>query len=60
MKNQAVYRLAKQFGYELRRKSKHLIWQHCQTGAVVTTSATPSDSRALRNIQRDFAYGAMA
>lgn len=60
MKRNDVYRLAKQFGYELRRQSKHLIWQHTKTGALVTTSLTPSDQRAIRSIQRDFAYGAMA
>lgn len=60
MKRNDIHRLAMQFDYELRRQSKHLIWQHVQTGAVVTTSKSPSDWRALRNIQRDFAYGAMA
>jgi hypothetical protein len=60
MKTNPVHRLAKQFGYELRRQSKHLIWQHCQTGAIVTTSKSPSDYRAIRNIEKDFAYGAIA
>jgi len=58
MPRQHVKQLAKQFGYELRRQSKHLIWHHPITGAVVTTAKSPSDWRALRNIQRDFAYGA--
>jgi len=60
MKQRQIYQLAKEFGYELRRQSKHLIWQHCQTGAIVTTALTPSDYRALCNIKRDFAYGATA
>jgi len=58
MKRNTVHKLAKQFGYDLRRHSKHLVWRHCQTGAVVTTAATPSDWRALKNIQKQFAYGA--
>jgi hypothetical protein len=60
MPRQHVKQLAKQFGYELIRQSKHLIWQHCQTGAIVTTSKSPSDYRAIRNIEKDFAYGAIA
>lgn len=55
MNHQAVKRLAEQFGFELRRQSKHLIWVHSTTGAVVTTARTPSDWRALRNIAKDFA-----
>jgi hypothetical protein len=60
MKKNSVQRLAKKFGYELRRQSKHLIWQHQTTGAVVTTSKTPSDWRALRSIEKNFAHGAFA
>jgi predicted RNA binding protein YcfA (HicA-like mRNA interferase family) len=56
----AIHRLAKEFGYELRRQSKHLIWKHIHTGAVVTTAASPSDWRALRNIEKQFAHGALA
>jgi len=58
MKSNAIYRLAKQFGYELRRQSKHLIWKHQITGAVVTTAKTPSDWRALHKIEKHFAHGA--
>lgn len=58
MKHKDITRLAAEFGFELRRQAKHLIWQHPITGAVVTTSRTPSDWRALRNIAKDFAYGA--
>jgi len=39
--------------FTLRRQSgKHLIWQHA-SGAIVTTSKTASDHRALQNIRRD-------
>ena len=60
MKKNTIHRLANQFGYELRRQSNHLIWKHQMTGAVVTTSKTPSDWRALRNIEKQFAHGALA
>jgi predicted RNA binding protein YcfA (HicA-like mRNA interferase family) len=35
-----------------RSKGKHIVWEHF-SGATVTTSKTPSDHRALKNIQRD-------
>jgi len=35
-----------------RSRGKHLIWHHF-SGATVTTAKTPSDHRALKNIQRD-------
>jgi len=39
--------------FTLRRQSgKHLVWQHA-SGALVTTSKTASDHRALKNITRD-------
>jgi len=39
--------------FTLRRESgKHRIWQHA-SGALVTTSKTASDHRALKNIERD-------
>ena len=60
MKRNPIYQLAKRFGYELKRQSSHLIWQHQITRAVVTTAKTPSDWRALRNIEKHFAHGALA
>jgi hypothetical protein len=39
--------------FTLKRSSgKHLVWHHF-SGATVTTAKTPSDHRALKNIQRD-------
>lgn len=32
-------------------KGQHLRWKHLHTKAVVITSGTPSDKRALRNIE---------
>jgi hypothetical protein len=39
--------------YELVRSKKHLIWKHKILGGIITTPKTPSDWRALKNIQRD-------
>ena len=41
-----------QFGFVETRRTKHRHWQH-PSGATVSTSATPSDRRALLSIQRD-------
>jgi predicted RNA binding protein YcfA (HicA-like mRNA interferase family) len=38
-----------------RSKGKHLIWKHFD-GATVTTAKTPSDHRALKNIERDIRH----
>ena len=40
------------FGFTEKRIGKHRIWQH-PSGAIVTTSLTPSDRRAALNVQRD-------
>lgn len=40
------------YGFAEKRSGKHRIWKH-PSGAVVTTAATPSDRRALANIERD-------
>lgn len=40
------------YGFALKRSNKHRVWQHV-TGAIVTTSATCSDWRAARNVERD-------
>lgn len=49
----AVARLAASLGFELIRARRHAVWRHQLTGAQVITSSTPSDRRALRNIERD-------
>ena len=54
-----ISELAASYGYELVRRSKHLIWKHRITGRVVTTARTPSDHRALRNIESYFRKGAL-
>jgi hypothetical protein len=45
--------LAAHHGFELIRCRRHWIWRHQATGAVVCTSGSPSDFRALRQIERD-------
>ena len=44
---------------EKRRTGKHIIWQHATLGTQ-TTSATPSDTNALRQIERQCRRLAMA
>jgi len=40
------------YGFTLKRCNKHRVWKHF-SGATVTTSATCSDWRAARNVERD-------
>ena len=54
-----ISELAASYGYELIRRSRHLIWKHRITGRVVTTSRTPSDHRALKNIESYFRKNAL-
>lgn len=47
---QALARQKKREGWEIEHtKGNHLRWVFVKTGAVVITSATPSDYRALAN-----------
>jgi hypothetical protein len=38
-------------GFSIHRQSKHLIWRN-EAGQTITTSSTPSDGNALRQIER--------
>jgi hypothetical protein len=38
-------------GFSIHRQSKHLIWRN-EAGQTITTSSSPSDSNALRQIER--------
>ena len=49
----AITELAAEFGFTLKRKSKHMIWVNA-SGVTVTTSATASDSYALAQCRRQF------
>jgi hypothetical protein len=55
-----IYDLAHSYGYELKRKRTHLIWQHVITGFVAVTSSTASDKHALNQAERVFRKGALA
>ena len=48
-----IKKLMKENDYELVRSKKHLIWKHKIFGGMITTPKTPSDWRALKNVQRD-------
>jgi hypothetical protein len=48
-----VLRLAELHGYALIRSRRHLVFRH-PTGATVVTASSPSDRRALRNIEARF------
>jgi hypothetical protein len=41
----------KSYGFTLERESKHLVWRNAQR-VMVTTSSTPSDTNALRQVER--------
>jgi DNA-binding response OmpR family regulator len=49
MKPSEVTRAAMALGYTLLRQRKHLVWRHELTGALVTTSSSPSDRRAIHH-----------
>ena len=40
-------------GLVLKREKKHLVWEHLESGEVITTSKTPSSSNVLLEIRRD-------
>ena len=48
-----IYKLRKKNGLVLIREKKHLIWEHLDSGEIITTSKTPSSSNALFEIKRD-------
>lgn len=47
--------LMESHGFYLVRKTRHMVWKR-PDGAMVTTSLTPSDRRALQNIERDIRH----
>ena len=48
-----INKLMKNKGFVLKRKKKHLVWEHLESGEVITTSKTPSSSNVLYEIRRD-------
>jgi len=51
MKASDVKKLCESHGFKLMREKKHFIWKH-PSGVVLTTARSPSDRRALTNIDR--------
>ena len=50
--NKEIFKLAKFYGYILARQTKHLIFKR-PNGAVLVTSKSTKDYRALRNTERE-------
>ena len=48
-----IYKLMKNNGLVLKREKKHLVWEHLESGEIITTSKTPSSSNVLFEIRRD-------
>lgn len=48
----SIVELCARYGFSLHRAKNHLVFLH-PLGARLVTSKTASDSRALRNIERD-------
>ena len=48
-----IKKLMKNNGLVLKREKKHLVWEHLESGEVITTSKTPSSSNVLHEIRRD-------
>ena len=52
--NREIKKLMKNNGLVLKREKKHLVWEHLESGEVITTSKTPSSSsNVLLEIKRD-------
>lgn len=43
---------AKRYGFVLHRQNKHLVFKH-PSGAILVTSATASDWRAVKNLEQN-------
>lgn len=48
-----VHKLMKENGLVLIRSKKHLVWEHLESGLKITTSKSPSDSKALFSVKRN-------
>lgn len=48
-----IYKLMKKNGLVLIREKKHMIWEHLDSGEIITTSKTPSSSNVVFEIKRD-------
>lgn len=50
--NKEIKLLAKRYGFVLQRQTKHFIFKH-PSGAILVTSKSTRDHRALRNTERE-------
>lgn len=48
-----ISELMKKNGLVLIREKKHMIWEHLDSGEIITTSKTPSSSNVVFEIKRD-------
>ena len=48
-----INNLMNKSGFYLKREKKHLVWEHLESGEIITTSKTPSSSNVLFEIRRD-------
>jgi predicted RNA binding protein YcfA (HicA-like mRNA interferase family) len=50
--NKEIKLLAKRYGFVLQRQRKHFVFKH-PSGAILITSKSTNDYRALRNTERE-------
>ena len=48
-----ISKLMKKNGFVLIRSNKHNVWEHTTIKRKITTSVSPSDHNAIRNIKKD-------
>ena len=48
-----VNKLMKENGLVLIRSNKHLVWEHIDSGLKITTSKTPSSSKAIFGVRNN-------
>lgn len=46
--------VAKKWGFRLKRRNTHLVWEHAVTGFIAVTSSSASDKHALNQAERLF------
>lgn len=50
-----ILKLARQYGFVLKRSKRHAVFVHEASGRIVSTSLSPSDNYAVANAEKDFA-----
>lgn len=51
--------VAKRWGFRLKRRRTHFVWEHAVTGFIAVTSSSASDKHALNQAERLFRRIAM-